>query len=729
VRDGVHEAESWLRRVPDLPPDVPPSLRARFWMARARVLCYRGNHAEEMECAVPGRAAAELSGDPVLRVRAMALTAHITPEHGLAGLDTTFAAAEAAGIGAEVAHLRPLLTIERRAHALERGDVDAAIRLDEELARDATALGNRRLLGFVTANRANRHYQKREREAAIAIYRELVVLFRQLGDRRALFGVSNMLAWAALHRDDLEDAARQIEDNRELVEGLGYAGEEKELLRSRFELAMRRRDVDLAAELKRQIERFDNEATAEEQRCLELRAKLRAVEADREASARAAAVAQARVEAVTRDAITFGSLGIAAALAALVVMSWRARRSLLVANRRLAEQVSRVEESQAAQAKLEERMRQIERTERLGTMAAGVAHDFNNLLTGILGNAELIAQSPGDAVNAERAHVVRAAGMQAARLCRQLQVYAGDPQAPLETIDLVLVAREMLPGLRAAAGACVVDLYPAVASLGVPADRAQVEQVLLNLVVNAVDAGAGKVDITLDVATTVGAADEARIVVADDGDGMSTEVQARIFDPFFTTRFPGRGLGLAVVHGAVRRHGGRIDVQSVPGAGTTFTIMLPGAGLAEPVVTLPRPVPVVYEAGPVTALVVDDDASIRSLLLHVLRRHGHEVVVVGRSEELAPALSSVAGAAHVVAFVDLTMPGMDGLEVAQALRARRADAAVVLMSGHPPEYVEQVAGSVRADHVLAKPFAIDDIPSLVRSLAAAPRVAAAGSVA
>ena len=177
--------------------------------------------------------------------------------------------------------------------------------------------------------------------------------------------------------------------------------------------------------------------------------------------------------------------------------------------------------------------------------------------------------------------MILASGRHGARLCRQLQAYSGGtPLAPAPH-DLLALANEMLPTLRASLGPDVevstTDDSRSVIGL---VERGTIEQILLNLALNAREAHARHLRLHIGVARDAGDATAperpvARIEVTDDGQGMAAEVAERVFDPFFTTKFPGRGLGLAVVHGGVRRHGGRIAVQSEPGRGTTFSIHLP----------------------------------------------------------------------------------------------------------------------------------------------------------
>ena len=193
--------------------------------------------------------------------------------------------------------------------------------------------------------------------------------------------------------------------------------------------------------------------------------------------------------------------------------------------------------------------------------------------------------------------------------------------------------------------------------------------------------------------------------VADNGEGMDDALMERIFDPFFTTRFPGRGLGLAVVFGAVRRHHGAVTITSESGHGTRFRLYLPMQPQhgAAPVESVPEPT----ERQPIeamTVLVVDDETHIRDLVRRSLERRGHRVLDIGDGRDLASVLPSLAASPRAIALVDLTMPGMDGRDVVRQLQQLHDRLPVVLMSGHAEDHLSETARELQVSGHVSKPF-------------------------
>jgi signal transduction histidine kinase/ActR/RegA family two-component response regulator len=732
--DGPTRGAAWIERSPTLPAGVDAELRVYYHLARVRFECLRGAHDAETADWLAAKEAAASTDRVLLHLRVFQFGGHQLPQRSLARLSKYFEDAATVGQADEVVHLRFLAMIEEFNLAESDNRPTDSARHREAIARLAEADGNRRMMATSKVILANKLYSQGGRDRAMQLYGEVEQEYERLGDRQELFGVRNMLATAALHAEQFDQVEQWIERNQELVDGTGFETCVKELLRLRFGLAVAQEKGELAAELKRQFDAAEGHEAEVVRRTFALREKLVAAEREREVAEERFQAEQKEAAAHLAQVRTVGIVVVVAALSLLVGLSWRSRRRLLVANGKLEEQIRAVEAAKAAQLQLEERMRELERVESLGTMAAGVAHDFNNLLTSILGSAELLQQDVGDRDRLELAHTIHLAGDQAARLCRQLQAYAGGTPTQRVPLDLVAMAREMLPALESATrGAVRVTLGSPAAAVGTLGDRAQIEQVLLNLVVNARDANAHEVRITIDHVPEVGEASGsatagwARVLVADDGDGMSSDVQHRIFDPFFTTRFPGRGLGLAVVHGVVRRHSGRIAVVSAPGAGATFTIVLPPASAPEQTVDLPRPpVPLAGSCDRIVFL-CDDDSAVRGMLARMLAAIGVSARVFEDGESMLVAVANLALAEPIAAFVDLSMPGMDGVEVARRLRSMRAGARIVLMSGHPPAYVEQVAGDLKLDGVLQKPFLLDAVRSMLLRLLADDPVATSGA--
>ena len=362
--------------------------------------------------------------------------------------------------------------------------------------------------------------------------------------------------------------------------------------------------------------------------------------------------------------------------------------------------------AQDEQRQLGERLRQAQKMEAIGRLAAGVAHDFNNLLTIVAGETDLLRRDRTLAPSArEGVDQIADAARRAASLTKQLLAFSRQQSLAPRVLAVDAVIGELVELLRRALPTGVELRTELGARDGrILVDRGQLEQVLLNLVVNARDAirGPGTV--------TIATRDEPKAVVfevRDTGVGMSPELQGRIFEPFFTTKELGHGtgLGLSTVYGIVNQSGGRIDVGSAPGVGTTFTVRLPraelGAELAE------TPPPRSSPRGAVeTILVVEDDAMVRRVVRRILEEHRYRVVDVAAADE---ALVICHDAAHAVDLLvsDLHLPRMSGGELARRVRQIRPDLRILFMSGWADE--RSLAG-LRVP-VLEKPF---DDASLAR---------------
>jgi signal transduction histidine kinase/CheY-like chemotaxis protein len=706
--EGPVAALPWRERAGQAAPEWPAPLRAYHHLASARVLCLAGEHVAELEASIPGQAAAQEDGDPVLQLRAALATLHATTQRGVTGLRRQFDAAMAGPAAAAVASLEPWVRLEEWLAQEDRTSAAAADLL-ASIERQAIQQGNLRLEAVVHSLRGTLALARNDFVAAIPHQREAMRCFDRLGDRRDSAATRDITAWTELRLGNFDAAQACVDAAEAMLSGRGLSDVEREVLQTRLQLAVAKRDGDAAAALAAEIEASRRNDADHDRQLATARARLEEAEAQRERAE--AALRDEQQEAAAQAAsqqLRQGSLLLVGCLV-LCAALWWSRRRVVVSHRRLADQIRRADAADARKQELERRMRELERSESLVTLTAGVAHDFNNLLTSILGNAELLRMRGVPASERELLDTIVTAGQQAGRLCRQLQIYSGGEPLHHEALDLVGVVRDMLPVLQAAARRvatvrCEVPLQV----VGVRADRGQLEQILLNLVVNANDAGAQEVVIVVAPGRAGGATgDRAALVVRDDGHGMTEAVRQRIFDPFFTTRFPGRGLGLAVVYGAVRSHGGTIAVDSEPGRGTTFTIQLPTAALdpvvPEPVVVLPSMAP---PAGG-RVFVVDDEPLVGALLVRMLASLGRTAVAFADGQELLRQLALVPAAAPVTVFVDLTMPDLDGLEVARRIRSQRPNARVVLMSGHTADHLEQVGEALRPDAVLAKPFRLD----------------------
>ncbi len=397
---------------------------------------------------------------------------------------------------------------------------------------------------------------------------------------------------------------------------------------------------------------------------------------------------------------------------------------------RSAEALRRTEE----QSRLfQQQFLQAQKLEAVGRLAGGIAHDFNNLLTAINGYADLLVTelAEGDPRREDAAEISRA-GHRAAALTRQLLLFSRRERPVLETFDLGEAVGALSHMLRRVIGEDVrltIDLHHA----GVRADRGQLEQLVLNLAVNARDAMPGGGTLTLfseassapprtpPLAGTAAPGQWWAVLrVSDTGCGMTDEVRAHVFEPFFTTkeRGKGTGLGLATVYGIVQQLAGSIDVATAVGRGTTFTIHLP---LAEGPVQHPeapaRPSGAPRPAGSATVLVVEDDEAVRRLVLKVLVERGFCVLEAADGTEAVRLCSSHPEPIHAV-LTDVVMPGMSGGEVSRAAGRLRPDARVLYMSGHPEDVIARQDLAGERAPLLRKPFTPESLLAAVEGLLA-----------
>ncbi len=377
---------------------------------------------------------------------------------------------------------------------------------------------------------------------------------------------------------------------------------------------------------------------------------------------------------------------------------------------------------------LEEQFRQSQKLEAVGRLAGGVAHDFNNLLTVINGFSEILLNtlSRTDA-NREMVDAIHDAGKRAAALTSQLLAFSRNAIVEPKVLDLneVLTGSERL--LKRLIGADVTLATALAPDLGrVKADPTQVEQIVMNLAVNARDAmpRGGKLtfetrDVRLrddDAATypDLKVGDYIQLAVSDTGCGMTEEVQAKVFEPFFTTKEVGKGtgLGLAMVYGVVKAHGGHVSVYSELGVGTTFKILLPAtravAGRNSEEVQLET-------SGTETVLLAEDEDNVRRLARQSLESHGYVVLEACNGSEALRIAKEHTGPIDLL-VTDLVMPGMGGREVAETLRARQSDLKVLFVSGYTDDAVVR-HGIVEAEEAfLQKPFTPLSLTGKVRAV-------------
>jgi two-component system cell cycle sensor histidine kinase/response regulator CckA len=379
---------------------------------------------------------------------------------------------------------------------------------------------------------------------------------------------------------------------------------------------------------------------------------------------------------------------------------------------------------------LESQLRQTSKMEAVGQLAGGIAHDFNNHLTVIMSyGAMLLDRLDVSDPNHEDVQEIAAAADRAAGLTRQLLAFSRQQVMQPRVININTVVSDLEKLLRRLIGEDVnleISLDPGVARIN--ADPGQLEQVLMNLVVNARDAmpTGGKLSISTEnarlsadsVAGALHAAvgDYVMLTVADTGTGMTAEVQRRLFDPFFTTKDQGRGtgLGLSTVYGIVNQSGGEITVCSELGQGSTFKVFFPRFA---PIAEAPLPEPKAKDAprGVETVLVVEDDSNLRELVARVLRKSGYEVhLAAGGVEAIAIASDPLKLIDGVI--TDVVMPGMNGRELVEKLLEMRPGIASLLMSGYTDDDVLR-RGVLQGDTAfLQKPFTPDQLARKVREV-------------
>ena len=385
--------------------------------------------------------------------------------------------------------------------------------------------------------------------------------------------------------------------------------------------------------------------------------------------------------------------------------------------------------AQESRQQIEKKLLETQKLESLGVLAGGIAHDFNNLLTGILGNAGLARLELGDNPAADYLGQIEKAALRAADLCKQMLAYSGKGRVQVRRLDLNELLEDTGQLLRISISKRAALRYQLARPLpAVSVDATQIRQVVMNLVINASEA-IGERSGTITLATSrvqasaaylegalfagdVPPGDYICLEIGDDGSGMDAATLARIFDPFFTTKFTGRGLGLAAVLGIVRGHHGAIKVDSEPGRGTTFRILLPavaGAVQADP----PPPVPVEHWRGHGRVLVIDDEETVRLVAARTLEVLGFKVDTASDGIE-ALALFRRDTSGYCLVLLDLTMPRMDGEETFRQLRLLRPDMKAVLMSGfNKVEAVNRFLGKGLSGFI-QKPFEIEALTAELR---------------
>ncbi len=399
--------------------------------------------------------------------------------------------------------------------------------------------------------------------------------------------------------------------------------------------------------------------------------------------------------------------------------------------------VTETRRAEADRKALELQLRQSQKLEAVGQLAGSIAHDFNNILTAVLGYAELIRdQLERGSTKAEHATPhpatqsilgsigqIERASHRAADLIHKLLTFSRRRASQQQVLEVNTVVDEVLPMLQRLLTENIAlrfDRDPAAGHVHV--DAGQLEQVLLNLIVNAQDAMRGssgqltirtgqvEYDATAAARARVAPGPFVRLEVSDTGTGMPPEVRERIFEPFFTTKAPGRGtgLGLSTVHGIVRGSGGTIDVDSEPGVGTTFRIDLPRVPAPAAVAPPPPPTASTTSGGAETVLVCEDEDAVRVLLERILTSAGYRVLLAPNAEEALSQAKAHPGRIDLL-VTDVILPGLHGRELAASIVQMHPEARTLFVSGYAAEQFES-----EAPDLLEKPFTRSSLLTRVR---------------
>jgi len=380
------------------------------------------------------------------------------------------------------------------------------------------------------------------------------------------------------------------------------------------------------------------------------------------------------------------------------------------------------------QKSLENQLRQSQKMEAVGQLSGGIAHDFNNMLGVIIGYSEVIGERlPENDPLQKKCEQITKAAQSAASLTRQLLAFSRQQVLEPKFLDLNAIVRNMERMLRRLIGEDInftTALGPTLGSI--KADQGQIEQILINLVVNARDAmpDGGRLRIETSAVELSGEYSKKHLpqlpgsyvllTVSDTGIGMDTETQARIFEPFFTTKEVGKGtgLGLSTVYGVVRQSDGHIWVYSEPGQGTTFKIYLPRKGQAAEVVKSNNPLARTLR-GTETILLVEDEEALRELTRSLLTDQGYKVLEAPRPERAIEIARQFDGTIHLM-LTDMVMPGMNGRALSEAMAAIRPEMKVVFMSGYTG--FNHSALTDEKLILLSKPFTKDNLLSKLQEV-------------
>jgi len=374
--------------------------------------------------------------------------------------------------------------------------------------------------------------------------------------------------------------------------------------------------------------------------------------------------------------------------------------------------------------RLEEQLRHAQKMEAIGTLAGGIAHDFNNILTGILGFASFIKQqmAPDDPLRPDVDIIIRSA-QRAADLTYRLLTFARSDQYQVQAVNLNDVVREVVQLLsRTIIPSITIETHLEPGLRPVYGDPSQLQQMLLNLCLNARDAMPQGGCLTITTAnfslspaeaaqmSDLEAGDYVLLEVTDTGVGMDKATQERVFEPFFTTKEFGRGLGLAMVHGIVRRHQGSIQISSEPGQGTEVRVYLPaGEAWSHRVMKSEKAVP----GGAETILIVDDEEVVCNLLEQILQQAGY-TVLQARSGEEAVRVYQEQGDKVDLVILDVVMPRLGGKPTLERLRRINPAVRIMISSGYGDEEQAREMLAAGVQGFLHKPYEAKTVLRMVR---------------
>jgi two-component system, cell cycle sensor histidine kinase and response regulator CckA len=632
----------------------------------------------------------------------------------------------------------------RTIHAVMKqraGNVESAMAEHKALRTEAQRLGDRASEGFLGQTLA-RNYALNDLEQTHQLALESLATYQKWGHREFIAEAQHYLAQIAVFRKQPEEAIRRSEEAVAMLTGMGMDHRMLEALSSAAHIAsiqgLTEKSRDFGARHTALNEKLSKQANYNERGLLwrestGLRRSLREVQRRYQQEVEDMSAQLNRVMLAT-------GIGGTVVLIIASILLMRSKRRLEQANEQLKGAMIAAETLQQERAALQQNLQQIERLDSIGLLAGGFAHDFNNLLVGVLGNAQLLlCNDKVDPDQHEMLNQIVQSSNRAAALCKDILAYAHAAPTPMSSIDLIPLLQGLVPLAKAGFGAGI----EVVCNLGkepcmIHGDRSQIEQVFLNILVNAGDAIADRGQIVVSIARrqlngvppsghwfgefTGVARDCYAVSVRDSGQGMNSETIRRIFDPFFSTRFAGRGIGLAAVFGILRRHQGIVEVHSEIAQGTLFTVYLPRLPVDQfasdsHVVQIPRQLPPrPAETRPGTILVVDDEATVRQVARKALEGDGHNVVTADGGHR-ALQLFEQHGAQIGMVLIDVTMPDMDGPTLAKQLRNRSPELAIVLMTGHAQSAMH---GAELDVPMLCKPFDLNELIEVARKLTVTP---------